>query len=307
MSKILGTIRAVSVIAIVGVAIVALPSDAEARPAVASTYIDPRPAIVEELDARLFANEKAFDEAVETELARLEGDTGKAKTETIDKLKADATAVIEEAQEGPLYPLFDQFRLKTADLPALWDDEDIEEFTEERRAEIDAVLTEARAPLTAAVDAWAAEVAAENERIRIAEEEAARKAAAEEAARQAAANRSNRGGGSSGGSASVAVPGESTEARIARLMNRLGMNVPYVIGAGGCAGIANLLGCYQPGDNHIFITERALRDDCTIMRVITHESRHMYQHRNGLIQYGNGGITNAAWLEQDAGAHTYCF
>lgn len=297
MSRILGKICAASALAIVSAAIVAVPTVA-AEGAVGTVYIDPRPSMTEELEEYIFEQEAAYRAAIETERERLAADTGKAETETIDNLAVEASAVLDEAQSHYVFDLFSSLELKSVAMPMAADGTDIERILDERRAVIDEKLETATTPLTEAVNAWAAEVAAENERIRIAEEEAAAKKAAAEAARSGARTQA--------GPPAVAIPGESTEARIARLMGRLGVSVAY--GIGNCDGIANALGCYRPGGSQIYFTQRGLRDDCTIMRVITHEMRHMWQWNNGLIDLAPNGVSrNAAWLEQDAHAHTYCF
>lgn len=311
MSIVLGTVRAIGALVIVSAAFVAVtPAAADGK--VAATTIpakaNPFPAARAEINAHIEKTEEAFDAAVAEATERLKGDTGKAKSETIDKLAADATELAQQATSEPVVDFTARITTANLSVPFMYEQADIDTAIDAAKAIIDEKLATALTPVTEAVDAWAAEVAAENERIRIAEEEAAR-LAAEEAARQAAATRSHspspsRGGGGGGVSNSAPAAGESTDARINRLMGRLGIYVPYSIRE---CQTGNALGCYYVGSSSIVITPRGLRDDCTIMRVITHETRHMWQYNNGLIEIGPGGVTNSAWLEQDAHAHTYCF
>jgi hypothetical protein len=277
-----------------------LPINPETNIVVADPYL----AAEEEIQTYFDAAQDGFAASVQTELAKLDGDKGKANTAVIDELAANARTAADAAE--PFGP-FDHMYMTTVAHPM-----NSAPSIVEQKAAIDAKVDEALKPVVDAVAAWQTEVAAENERIRAAEAETARVAAEAEAARVAAAQRATSSpspSGRSGGTSQSTAPapqasgGESADARIQRLMGRAGVSFSYAIAD---CGIANALGCYN-SNGMIYFTQRGLRDDCTIMRVITHEYRHLQQHRQGLIQVdANGQVTNRDWLEADANAHTYC-
>lgn len=123
----------------------------------------------------------------------------------------------------------------------------------------------------------------------------------EEEARKAAEAAAAAARASSGGYVSN---GETREQRVERLMNKVGVNIAYVIR--DCS-IPNSIACYTPGTNQIVLVPRLFeRSDCTVARAITHEYRHHQQWIQGLMQIENGVLINRDWLEADARNHEYC-
>ena len=105
----------------------------------------------------------------------------------------------------------------------------------------------------------------------------------------------------------VYVPhsGESQEARLQRIAAEVGMTVPVVI-AEGCAGFANVLGCFTLPDNFVNITQFGLsRGDNDLRCTLQHENRHAWQYATGFLNY-LPGETETDWrnrAEADARAN----
>lgn len=136
----------------------------------------------------------------------------------------------------------------------------------------------------AAVTAWKDEAAAETKRI-------AERAAAAKAAAAAAAAKASVWGAWAGGS-------ETPYERLRRIADTLPWNFTFTLGQ---CGAASSLACYQPGPDTIIMDTSVLSyGDCKIRGTFAHEYRHRMQSYQGLIKYGDGGITNRDWLEADA-------
>jgi len=232
---------------------------------------------------------KQIDDAVVEKMPRVGADrmgkAGAAPTQAIKDLLADVEDVVAEAEDIESMDGVNNLIFFGGSMFKTERDELIER--------IYAAADERVADIEAAVVAWETEVAAENARIQAAEEEAARQAAAA----QAAAAKKKGGGGSY-----TPVPGESFEARLARIYGGLGITKPtYSIG--GCS-IGNA--CYVVGTGKMIITTSlATKSDCYLRMVFAHEARHYQQELNGQIQFDANGISNRDWLESDAYSYGY--
>jgi len=159
---------------------------------------------------------------------------------------------------------------------------------------IDLIKVEAEKRITIlneAVVAWETELAAEKERIRVAEE--ARLAA--EAAAQAS---DGEGGGY--------YSSEDPWTRINRIASTIPLSLPGIVISDSCAGIGGAIGCFRGGT--IYVTSYGLTySDCTLHHMLIHEYRHSVQWNEGLVQYdpSTGAVYNRDWLEQDAENFAY--
>jgi hypothetical protein len=107
----------------------------------------------------------------------------------------------------------------------------------------------------------------------------------------------------------VAPPAPIGDPYLMSLGQMLGVDIPIMYGSCYSDKIApdQILGCYYPGSNKIFITEYALAwGEEHVKCVILHEYRHYYQDIKGLMRVQKGQIVNRDWLELDAYNYAGC-
>lgn len=102
---------------------------------------------------------------------------------------------------------------------------------------------------------------------------------------------------------------ETQDQRVVRLAQSQGISAPVRVGPCNISGLdsSRIMGCYFPGTHYITITPNAAQyHDEFVICIINHEWRHMWQDLNGMYQYTDGYISNAAQLEADAYAYSGC-
>jgi len=102
---------------------------------------------------------------------------------------------------------------------------------------------------------------------------------------------------------------ETVQQRLNRLAISLGVTTPVISGSCNSSGVdpTMIRGCYYFNSNQIIITVYAtMYDDNYVSCIIRHEARHVWQEKNGKVQYANGDVANRAWLEADATAYSGC-
>jgi hypothetical protein len=169
------------------------------------------------------------------------------------------------------------------------------EYANKYIKDIEKAETERNEALETAIVAWETELAAEKERIRIAEEKRKAEEAAAAAAKAARSSKS-----SAPRSTGLYAGTEDFATRIQRVAATLPFAVPPV-SSGSCSQFATAWGCFTT-DNRIYVTASGMKqNDCTLRMILAHEYRHSVQWNTGLVILNElGEIQNREWLESDA-------
>lgn len=93
--------------------------------------------------------------------------------------------------------------------------------------------------------------------------------------------------------------------RLELLSKAAGIDVPVTIGK--CEGSDRVTACYSVDSKVITVTEFGMsQEDEGLLCTLKHENRHVYQDRNGMINYSNGYVSNREYLERDAEEASGC-